>query len=243
MAENVTVQAPLVLAVETSGRAGSASLAHGPKLIDSIHFTGPMRHSAELFTSIDRLISKAEYTPKDIEQIYISYGPGSFTGIRIAVTLAKTLNFANGTKIVAVDTLDVVRANVMDYLRENKTHIGRIGTIIDAKREQFFIAVFENIEGRWIKTHNDSLMDAAEFVRHFGDPNKPIWLLGEGLVYYAHLFAANGIHLLEKKYWPATAEKVHMLGWEMACRNQFADPMKLAPNYLRGPDAVPKKNL
>ena len=58
-AEKVTVQAPLILAVETSGRAGSVAIAQGPKLIDSIHFTGPMRHSAELFTSINHLLAKA----------------------------------------------------------------------------------------------------------------------------------------------------------------------------------------
>ena len=241
MTQKLKTQEPLILAIETSGRAGSAAIAIGPKLIDSIQFTGPMRHSAELFTSVNLLLDKADRTPQDIRHVYISYGPGSFTGLRIAVTFAKTANFANAVKIVAVDTLDVVAANMTDYTKDGGEHIERVGIILDAKREQFFVAVYDNIEGKWIKTTADCLMEAAEFVKRFANHEKPIWLSGEGLVYYAHLFDADAIKIMDKKYWPATAEKVHRLGWEMACQNQFADPLKLTPNYLRGPDAVPKK--
>jgi tRNA threonylcarbamoyladenosine biosynthesis protein TsaB len=243
MTTKITGQLPWILAVETSGRVGSIALAQGPLIIDAVHFSAPMRHSAELFVSIARLLDKSALVPRDIRQIYISSGPGSFTGIRIAVTMAKTMNFANDIKIVAVDTLDVTAANAADYIRYKKITIGKIATIIGAKREQFFVATYQNDNGHWVKITEDCLMDAAEFVRNFGSGDEPIWLLGEGLVYYAHLFAGEGINIIDKEYWPAKAEKVHELGWQMACQNQFADPLKLTPHYLRGPDAVPKTKI
>jgi tRNA threonylcarbamoyladenosine biosynthesis protein TsaB len=235
-------QLPLALAVETSGRTGSVAIGQGQRLIESAHFTGPMRHSAELFGTICQLLKKASLTPQDIRHIYVSSGPGSFTGIRIAVTMAKTMNFASGTKIVAVNSLDAVAANADDYTKDQRTTINKIATIIDAKRGQFFIAVYQHEKGGWKKTTLDCLMDAPDFVRQFGSKT-PIWLLGEGLVYYAHLFAGENIHPFDKKYWPATAEKVHLLGWQMACQNQFADPLTLVPFYLRGPDAIPKASI
>jgi tRNA threonylcarbamoyladenosine biosynthesis protein TsaB len=231
---------PLIVAVETSGRAGSVAIAHGPHLVDSIHFTGPMRHSAELFTAITQMLEKAALKPQDIRHIYVSAGPGSFTGIRIAVTMAKSMNFACGAQIVVVNSLDVVAANANDYIKDQRMTINKIASIIDAKRGQFFIAVYQHIKGGWEKTTQDCLIDAPDFARQF-EGKEPIWLLGEGLVYYAHLFASENIRLLDKKYWPANAEKVHQLGWQMACQNQFADPLTLVPFYLRGPDAVPRK--
>jgi tRNA threonylcarbamoyladenosine biosynthesis protein TsaB len=243
MSSKTTGQLPLILAVETSGRAGSVAVAQGPLILDSTHFSAPMRHSAELFVSIARLLDKTGLAPLDIRHIYISSGPGSFTGIRIAVTLAKTMNFANDVKIAAVNTLDAIAANASDYIKDKRTVISRIATVLDAKREQFFTAVYRNDSGIWVKTTEDCLMDAAGFVLKFGRSDEPIWLLGEGLVYYSHLFKGEGINFIDEEYWPARAEKVHQLGWQMACQNQFADPLKLVPHYLRGPDAVCKQKL
>jgi tRNA threonylcarbamoyladenosine biosynthesis protein TsaB len=245
MAKKITGQLPLILAVETSGRVGSVALAQGPLIIDITRFSAPMRHSAELFVAIGQLLGRMALAPKDIGHIYISHGPGSFTGIRIAVTMAKTMNFANNVKIVAVNTLDAIAANATDYIGADSRpdqSISNIASILDAKREQFFIATYQNKNGHWAKTTEDCLMEAPEFVRRFGG-KEPVWLLGEGLVYYAHLFAGQGINFIDKEYWPAKAEKVHQLGWQMACENKFADPLKLTPHYLRGPDAVPKKSL
>ncbi len=132
---------PLILAVETSGRLGSVAIAVGEQMLAEAAFSGPMRHSSEVFPAICTLLNRFGRKPKDIEHIYISVGPGSFTGLRIAVSIAKTMHMANNTKIVAVDTLDVIAANADDYLRQEKTRVEQIAGILDAKRSQFYIAV------------------------------------------------------------------------------------------------------
>ena len=225
---------PLILAVETSGRLGSVALAQGDKLLSETCFSGPMRHSAEIFPAITGLLNKFDKKPDQIEQVYISAGPGSFTGLRIAVTFAKTLALANGAKIVAVDTLDVIAANVSPQLYVGGSNpssvietspLGgqdepggfqyneqladcraglappilpaeRLAVILDAKRGQFFIAVYDKTshdlsrrsvaktESRvtsdvsWHKILPDSLMTAEDFLAQFSD--KPISHTGEG---------------------------------------------------------------
>ena len=134
---------PFILSIETSCRAGSVAIAAGPDLLAKADFSGPMRHSAELFPAIHSLLQGQRRKPKDIEHIYISVGPGSFTGIRIAVALAKAMNLANAVKIVAVDTLDVIAANATDYIRKHNTNIDKIAAVLDAKRGQFFIAAYQ----------------------------------------------------------------------------------------------------
>jgi len=235
-------QIPLVLAVETSGRMGSVAIAVGEHMLAESAFSGPMRHSSEVFPAICSLLNRFAQKSKNIEHIYISVGPGSFTGLRIAVSMAKIMHLANDAKIVAVDTLDVIAANADDYMRQKNIDIERIAVILDAKRSQFYISVYQHTSDNiWKKSIPDCLMTASQFLDRFSEKEKPVWLLGEGLVYYADKFKAEGIYFLDESYWTPRAEKVHMLGWKMACAGQFADPLTLQPKYLRKPEVKEKQ--
>jgi tRNA threonylcarbamoyl adenosine modification protein YeaZ len=290
-------QKPLVLAVETSSRIGSVVIALGEKILAETTFSAPIRHSAETFPAISDILHRFSRKPDQIEQVHISVGPGSFTGLRIAVTLAKTMHLANAAKIVAVDTLDVIAANATDYIKEENTTITfrseqsevedplslsstpigerespeRIATITDAKRGRFFIAVYKRLHENTvpflrnlsstpigeqepnshyplsairyplIKVFPDSLMTSSQFLAQFACDENPIWLLGDGLLYYKDKFKAYSTRFLEQKYWSPRASKVHLLGWKKALANQFEDPLTLTPNYLLRPDTKIKK--
>ena len=145
----------MILAVETSAPIGSVAIAIGEQILAEAAFSGPMRHSSEILPAIDGLLQRFGRKPKDIEHIYISIGPGSFTGLRIAAALAKTMHLANDVRVVAVDTLDVIAANATDYIKDKSTDIichserseesiETIATIIDAKRGQFYVAVYQH---------------------------------------------------------------------------------------------------
>ena len=108
-----------------------------------------MQHSAEVFPTIDGLLRRHRYTPADIDQIHIAIGPGSFTGLRIAVTMAKAMNLANAVRIVTVDSLDVVAANLSDApggqidTPDGKIPLpDRIAALFDAKRGQFYASAY-----------------------------------------------------------------------------------------------------
>ncbi len=144
----------VILAVETSSRVGSAALALGPRLLAQSRFTGPMQHSSELFPAIDDLLHSGGYVPTDIDQVHIAIGPGSFTGLRIAVAMAKAMHLANAVRIVTVDSLDVVAANLSEVpteqsdTRRNEPAVDvpdRIAALFDAKRGQFYASVYQRI--------------------------------------------------------------------------------------------------
>jgi tRNA threonylcarbamoyladenosine biosynthesis protein TsaB len=142
----------VILAVETSSRIGSAALAVGPRLLEESRLDAPMQHSAEIFPAIERVLKGHGYAPADIDQIHIAVGPGSFTGLRIAVTMAKAMHLANGVRIVTVDSLDVVAANLsgasagqIEAAREEPGTAmpGRIAALFDAKRGQFYAGIYQ----------------------------------------------------------------------------------------------------
>ena len=266
MPKNQPGYRPLALSVETSGREGSAAIGIGEKILGEISFSGPLRHSTELFPAVVGLLANLARQAREIQHIYVSAGPGSFTGIRIAVAFAKTLHFANNAQVVAVNTMDLIADNATDYITltagnaentENKlklnsassavkkTTIDRIATILDAKRRQFFVAVYKRLrnnndirhttcdirytkQGIWKKTLPDSLMTAAEFVQRFSR-KEPIGLLGEGLLYYSDAFKAPGIFILDRKYWLPQAGKLYHLGRQLAAKGKFTNPITLTP--------------
>jgi len=243
----------LILAVETSSRIGSVAIALGGKMLAETAFSAPLKHSAELFPAMHALLGRYGREPGQIEHIYISAGPGSFTGLRIAAAFAKTMHLANGAQIVSVDTLDVVASNVINLTEQEgssalnpelheMTH-ERVAVIVDAKRGQFFIAAYERSTsgGAWAKILPDCLMTTSGFAEQFARKDKPIYLLGDGLLYYRDRFCAEGVSFFDEKYWSPRAAKVHLLGRQKALRAEFTAPLTLTPNYLRRPDVKIKK--
>ena len=228
----------VVLAVETSGRTGSVAAGIGDQILAEAAFSGLMTHSTRLFPAVQTVLGRIDCKISNIEHIYIAAGPGSFTGLRIAVTMAKMMAFANGTKIVAANTMDVLALNATDYMKDRNIKIGRLATVLDAKRRQFYVAVFENTGGIWRKVTTDCLISAPEFVRQFGHGTEPIWLLGEGLVYYKDAFTATGVRFLDEDYWCGRARGVYSIGRKKAKAHDFAAPINLVPLYLRQPEAT-----
>jgi tRNA threonylcarbamoyladenosine biosynthesis protein TsaB len=228
----------LLLAVETSGRKGSVAVGEGEKPLAEMTFSGPMRHSAELFTCVEKILARIGSKITDVGLVSIAAGPGSFTGLRIAVTMAKMMALAADVKILPVNTMEVIAENATDYIQEKKIKINKIASILDAKRKHFYVSVFTRIDDKWLRTQKDCLIKPTEFVRRFARHQEPIWLLGEGLVYYRDAFKADGIRFLDENYFSARAKNVYLLGRQMAKRLSYADPVSLTPYYMRIPQAL-----
>ncbi len=264
-------QDAVLLAVETSSRVGSTALALGPRLLEEVRLSGPMQHSSELFPAISSLLKSHGYVPADIDQVHIAIGPGSFTGLRIAVTLAKGMHLAHAVRIVTVDSLDVVAANLAGTSREcveaqsdGPTLPNRIAALFDAKRGQFYATVYQFVAARqevsrgngteapyycipaphnglWQKISPDSLMTAPEIIESFAGSDR-IGLLGDGLLYHRDKFDADHTIILPESCWSPHAGNVHRLGYQKALAGRFADPLALTPFYLRGPEVTLRKD-
>ena len=229
----------LCLAIDTSGRKGSVAVGIGDEILEERQFSGMMKHSAELFGTIDGMVQKAGFKAENIDNIYVTAGPGSFTGLRIGLTMAKMVSLVNGCKIAALSTLDVLSLNAAEYI-SGGLDAERLAVILDAKRGQFFASLYEkNISG-WTKIAADHLTRAGEFVELIGVEKKTA-VLGEGLVYYREQFEGENIIILPEESWYPQASKAYILGRQEAKAGNFTDARSLVPIYLRGPDAKVKK--
>jgi tRNA threonylcarbamoyladenosine biosynthesis protein TsaB len=101
-----------VLAVETSTLAGGVALVDGDRLVAEYVLDVSVTHSERLLATVDRVLADARWSPRDLEGLAVSIGPGSFTGLRIGVSTVKGLAWALGLPIAAVPTLDAMAAAV-----------------------------------------------------------------------------------------------------------------------------------
>jgi tRNA threonylcarbamoyladenosine biosynthesis protein TsaB len=258
-----------ILVIETSGRLGGVALARGPRLIVQREFTAQLKHAAQLMPTIDHLCGSQNWEPPDIQHLYVSTGPGSFTGLRIAVTLAKSLAFAQLTKIVPIPSLEALTWNAQMACECENLPIRNLALVLEAGRGRIFSAVLEycseqtpyesssevdidiadraklleNMDDRFLPAfriiQNHRMMTPAELVSH---TERPLYLLGEGLKYHHTELEPDGKEIIwvDEKYWQPRAQWVHRCGWPRARAGLFAEPEQLSPIYLRRPEAVDK---
>jgi tRNA threonylcarbamoyladenosine biosynthesis protein TsaB len=220
------------IAVETSGRIGSIAIVSDGNILREEQFPHGLQHAAQIIPIIDRLCRSQNWTPSDVQEIYVSAGPGSFTGLRIGITMAKTLALASGVKIVAVPTAPVLVKNAPNDATN-------LIIVLDAKRDQIFTARFEKIGDEWMEREPAHLDDLASMLTR---SPRPVHLLGEGIPYHEKFIpkADAGVIVTPTESWRATASAVAQIGLAMAQRNEFADPLTLVPIYIRRPEAEEK---
>ena len=223
-------RSPKILVVETSSRLGGVALAQGGDLKHAAPFQVDRNHAVELLPTIDALCRRMNWSAADLQQIYISIGPGSFTGLRIAVTLARTLALSTGARIVAVPTLQVIAQNGLRVDPPPKY----VAALLDAKRKQVYAAAFELRTGRYVQTVEPCVVDPVEFL---GGLSQPMCILGEGIAYHQRALEQVPHDRLPEALWPPRIEIVHQLGFERARRGKFEKPRELGPVYLRRPEA------
>ena len=145
----------LVLAIETTGKNGSAALideSNDPVMALS---TGEMSHLTDIIELIDLCFQKAGRSKADLTHVAASVGPGSFTGIRIGVSVARALGQSLNLPCIAVPTLEAMMLGALDFLvTEGELRpVTHICTIINARRHQTYGAIwsvltdYEHLDG------------------------------------------------------------------------------------------------
>ncbi len=224
----------ICIAIETSCRAGGVAVGRmnpdtgARELLASKPLGATGKHAAMLLPILVELLSGIDAAPTDISEVYISAGPGSFTGLRVGITVARTLGqLLPDAKLVAVPTPLAVAETVA---HESWDHLG----VLLAAKET---TVHATLIGRDDDNHptllgEPQLAPIADLVAAW--PNETV-LAGEGLTYGD----STGEHKTAgASPWYPTVEAVFAVGARLAAAGQSTDFNHLLPVYARRPEAV-----
>ena len=115
------------IAMETSSRHGGLALFSGCDCLQESHFSEGLHHGRELTVHLQNMLSAQGLKPADLEAVSVSLGPGSFTGIRVGATAAKSLALALGIPVVWESSLRVTAGNALEAAGEGPPAIPSAG--------------------------------------------------------------------------------------------------------------------
>ncbi len=165
-----------VLAIDCSAKSVSAAIAENGKLIVESFLNIKLTHSETLMPIIEQVLSNARLTLKDIDAFAVTAGPGSFTGIRIGISAIKGLAFADEKPVYTFSTLDAMALAFEGSFASE----GIVCGLMDARRNQFYNAIYEIQNGVITRLSDDRTIEADVLKDELKAYSLPIILMGDG---------------------------------------------------------------
>ena len=218
----------LLLAFETSAKAGSVALMeNGVLLAENYQNTG-LTHSQTLLSMAEAMLCHSGKTPQDVGAVAVAAGPGSFTGVRIGVAAAK--GFAWGSRIpcYGVSTLEAMARSLGLWQ-------GIVCCVMDARRNQVYNAIFRMEQGIPIRLTEDraiSLEDLKNALKNF---KEPVFFVGDGsnLCYNTLQEDLGNLALPAEHRLHQRASGVALAAQAKIDAGEDGNAEALEPNYLR----------
>ncbi len=164
-----------ILAVESSAKVASCAILDGEKLVGEIFLDSGLVHSTILAPAVKSLLDFTRLSANDIDLFAVSNGPGSFTGVRIGVSLVKGMALPLNKKTLGVSTLYAMAFNAIDQ----KDTI--VCSCMDARKDQLYAALFRIKAGKPFRITEDTAISAQDLFLKVKDlKKKDMILLGDG---------------------------------------------------------------
>ncbi|MFF2093781.1 tRNA (adenosine(37)-N6)-threonylcarbamoyltransferase complex dimerization subunit type 1 TsaB [Paenibacillus sp. NPDC058174] len=161
-----TKQLP-VLAFDTSTAAMSAAIRAGEQTLGEIHSLAERNHSVHIVVHLKQLLEQCGLKGQELGAIAVGNGPGSYTGMRIAVAAAKTLAWVWKKPLIGISSLEALAYGGIHQSNEVKAPAGAhwILPIMDARRGQVYTAGFAmSAEGQWSRFADDGVRLMKDWV-------------------------------------------------------------------------------
>jgi len=219
----------LILAVDTSAKVSSVSILKDGKLAAITTLNTGNTHSETLLVSVKSLLEQSSVKVSDIDLFAVTNGPGSFTGIRIGVSLVKGLAFGH-KKCVGVSTLEALAQNLID-------RNAIICPVMDARRDQVYNAIFKAENGILTRLVDDRLISLENLDIELSTFKEPIYLVGDGYdIAISSLKCTNILPTTEIARYQ-NAYSVAQCAQRLFENGIYCDDLSLLPTYLRAPQA------
>jgi tRNA threonylcarbamoyladenosine biosynthesis protein TsaB len=214
---------PRLLILETSGRGGLVALAEGTALRSVRHLDEARRHARELAPAVLQLLAAAGWRPRELHGVVVSRGPGSYTGLRVGLMAAKTLAYASGCALLAVDTFAAIA-------RQAPAEAVVVDVIADAQQEKVYVERFGRTEGgAFVSRIPLAVRMLGDWI---ADLDPEVWVSGPGLARYRNRLGSE-VRVTDPATWNPGAESLLRLGLERHRRGERDDPFAVEPLYLR----------
>ena len=175
-----------ILGIDTSSPTGSVALVDNDDIISESLLNSSKNYSDKLLIEVDAILNSSKTKLNQIEGFVITTGPGSFTGLRVGMSLLKGLILATQKPFASVNTLDA-------YAETVQPGPYAICPVLDARKKEVYTALYNSKSGLCVRETPDQAITPMELCDQI---KKPTAFVGNGLVAYRELLSSR----LRKKY-------------------------------------------
>lgn len=227
---------PVILNIETSSKFCSVALSIDGYAEFHIEDDKEMNHAVALAPMVDRCLSELKKKEVKLDAVAVSIGPGSYTGLRIGLSLAKGVCFGLDIPLITVPTLKILATKAMfRHFDLDSTEL--LVPLIDARRMEVYTAAYDFALNE-VLPPQPMIIDENSF-KDLASERKLVFI-GNAVPKCREVIKAENV------YWSGNAEPLalDMVALaEMAWRkNEFADVAYAVPEYLKEYQAVVGKN-
>lgn len=228
----------LVLGIDTSTKTGGLGLYDQTEgLVGEMNLALEQTHSERLIPMMEHLLQACGRALDEVDGFAVTVGPGSFTGVRIGVTTAKTLAQVTGKPIVGISTLEATAWNLFESS-------GWVLPIFDARNRRVYTARFQGNGYTLARLTEDQSCTVDELIQGLQEMIteglEKIYFVGDAVPLYQDLLTATfGVHavLPPPSAWMPRGGVVAELGTRALLQGQSIDLFALTPNYLKPAEA------
>ena len=216
-----------ILAIETATAVCAAAVIEDGSVRKEVTLVEKHVHSEKLLSLIDAVLDRERY-----DAIAVSIGPGSFTGLRIGLSVAKGMAFAGGLPILAVPTLEALAEFAVEKkaVRPNEDVVA----MIDARRNDVYAAAYRVTEGKCSLVWGPEALSVDDVFGRISPSGRTV-VMGDGVDKFLgrKSKSAGDLVVPPPSDRQCSAASVGIVGFRMAQRGEFADLVSLEPLYVR----------
>lgn len=231
-----------ILQLESSTAVCSVALSRDGKPVDLLEDTAGQNHARLMPVYADQILRKNGVNPAELAAVAVSAGPGSYTGLRIGVSLAKGICYANRVPLIAVSPLQALCAGVIadsSRLGIQLAETDRLVPMIDARRMEVYTATYSASNDE-LAPVTSRIVDEAAFAGEL--ENHRLYFFGNGAAKCQAVIRHPNACFVPDRY--TSAQFMCTLAYQSYRNGAFADLAYFEPFYLKDFIAgTPKKNI
>lgn len=256
----VMIKQHTLLAIDTSTATMAGAIVQAGRTLTEVQTEAERNHSIHIMTNIEAMLHEAGLKVDDITAFVTGIGPGSYTGVRIAVTAAKTLAWTSNKSVVGISSLEGLAYGAV--IKEQPLYkAGKVlvAPIMDARRGQVYTAAFAyNEQHSWERIVNDQIVLMDQWCKQLEADIKgnvhanvtELWFVGDVQLHeasIAYLEQAIGdkaitVRRLEHAMQGEAIARLGEMKLATMSEEALSDPHELVPNYAQLTEAEVKQN-
>ena len=217
-----------LLAIDTATNSGGVAVSRNAEVIGMAMLKTPLRYSDKLIYYIDFLLDQLELPKDQIDCFVVANGPGSFTGLRIGIAMAKAMAQGLEKPTIGITTLEALAFRFRAVSRH-------VAPMIDARRQQVYGCLFECDDSGVTVLQAPTVLPPAEWLR--GLPGVDFLFVGDAAQMYAQTINSIFPEARALRTDNCILTELCQLGYLRYVKGETSPATQLQANYIRPSDA------